>query len=68
MTQRCHNDTRAGDFDAFGPLYSCQNQRILFEICFVTNCKIGIIEHPQVHLTAALLKITILKHFFDKYR
>ena len=23
----------------------------------------GIMEHPRVHLTAALLKITILKHF-----
>ena len=71
----CRHDTEVSQwykgrrwFDAFGPLYSCQNQRILFEICFVTNCKIGIIEHPQVHLTAALLKITILEHIFDKYR
>ena len=29
------------------------NVGILFEICFVPNCKIGIIEHLQVGLTAA---------------
>ena len=44
------------------------NVGILFEICFVPNCKIGIMEHLQVGLTAASQNYNDNSIFFDKYR